>query len=165
MECQTCQKPQRLCLCGLIKPQENQTEILILQHPQEPDHLLGTARMAHLALKNSLLKIGLSWPNLKAALGKPANPSHWVVLYLGSGLKEEKAEAALQLLSKKKQTYPSTHQNRRCDPSRRHLEPSKDTVVAQPVASQSESSHTYAFKTVTLQRPAKRTAARVLVHN
>jgi len=61
--------------------------VLILQHPQEPDKDLGSARIAHLALPNSTLKIGLSWPNLKAALGKEAQGSRWAVLYLGSGVK------------------------------------------------------------------------------
>ena len=36
-------------------------------------------------LKNSVLKIGLSWPSLSKALGRPiADPSRWAVLYLGS---------------------------------------------------------------------------------
>ena len=61
--------------------------MLIIQHPQEPDKLLGSARIAHLALPNSTLKIALSCPNLKVALGREAVPSRWAVLYLGSGIK------------------------------------------------------------------------------
>jgi len=63
-----------------------------LQHPQEPDKELGTARLTHLCLKNSTLQVGLSWPNLKSALyGKnentstPFDPKKWGVLYLGTG--------------------------------------------------------------------------------
>jgi hypothetical protein len=62
--------------------------VLVLQHPQEPDKLLGTARLAHLALPSSTLAVGLSWPNLKAALKRDAQPSRWAVLHLGSGVKE-----------------------------------------------------------------------------
>lgn len=61
--------------------------VLILQHPQEPDRALGTARLAHAALPESSLKIGLSWPNLTRALGREAQAAAWAVLYLGSGPK------------------------------------------------------------------------------
>ena len=60
-----------------------------MQHPQEPDKELGTARIAHQALENSALRIGLSWPNLSKALGRPAIHGNWGVLYLGG-----KAESA-----------------------------------------------------------------------
>ncbi|MEW6055237.1 MAG: tRNA-uridine aminocarboxypropyltransferase [Bdellovibrionota bacterium] len=81
--CAQCQKPEFLCLCSELKAFENKTPVLILQHPREPDKLLGSARLAHLCLKNSTLKTGLSWPNLGKALGKQVNASNWGVLYLG----------------------------------------------------------------------------------
>ena len=58
--------------------------MLIVQHPQEQDVSLGTARLTTLHLKNAILKIGLSWPSLSKALGHPADPKRWAVLYLGS---------------------------------------------------------------------------------
>ncbi len=61
--------------------------VLILQHPQEPDQALGTAQLAHAALPESTLKIGLSWPGLKRAWGGEAQAREWAVLYLGSGVK------------------------------------------------------------------------------
>jgi DTW domain-containing protein YfiP len=67
---------------------ETQRHVLILQHPQEPDKELGSAKLAHAMLPNSTLKIGLSWRNLKAVLGREAQPSRWAVLYLGSGVKD-----------------------------------------------------------------------------
>jgi DTW domain-containing protein YfiP len=74
--------------------------VLILQHPQEPDHEIGSALLTHLALPNSTLKIGLSWRNLGAALGKEkVDPSRWMVLYLGSGVKGV-AQKPLQFVSK-----------------------------------------------------------------
>jgi DTW domain-containing protein YfiP len=58
---------------------------LILQHPQEQDRALGTARLTALHFKNAVVKIGLSWPSLAKALGRPVgDPSRWAVLYLGS---------------------------------------------------------------------------------
>ena len=59
--------------------------MLILQHPQEQDRALGTARLTALHFRNAAVKIGLSWPSLSRALGRPvADPSRWAVLYLGS---------------------------------------------------------------------------------
>ncbi len=67
---------------------KNKHTVLFFQHPQEPDKELGTARIAHLALENSILKIGLSVSNLKKAIGREtAVPTKWGVLYLGSGIK------------------------------------------------------------------------------
>ena len=97
MQCTRCLKVPELCVCSFIQPQTPRTQILILQHPQEPDKDLGTARIAHLALTDSALKIGLSWPNLKAALGREAQPSQWGILYLGSGIKSDNEQTSVPL--------------------------------------------------------------------
>ena len=84
-DCPQCHKPLPLCICGSITPIENRISLLILQHPQEQDRALGTARLTALHFKDAVLKIGLSWPSLSKALGRPvADPSRWAVLYLGS---------------------------------------------------------------------------------
>ncbi len=84
-DCPHCQKPLPLCICDSIAPIENRISLLILQHPQEQDRALGTARLTALHFKNAVLKIGLSWPSLSKALGRPVHdPSRWAVLYLGS---------------------------------------------------------------------------------
>ena len=84
--CASCLKPEALCVCAETPALKPRIRVLILQHPQEPDQELGTARIAHKALTNSLLKVGLSWANLKAATGDPkAEPARWAVLYWGSG--------------------------------------------------------------------------------
>lgn len=84
-DCLRCLKPLPLCICDAITPIENRISLLILQHPQEQDRALGTARVTALQLKNTVLKIGLSWPSLSKALGRSiADPSRWAVLYLGS---------------------------------------------------------------------------------
>jgi DTW domain-containing protein YfiP len=83
--CPGCQKPMPLCICDTIAPIENRISLLILQHPQEQDRVLGTARLTVRHFKGAALKVGLSWPSLSRALGRPvADASRWAVLYLGS---------------------------------------------------------------------------------
>jgi DTW domain-containing protein YfiP len=84
-DCPRCQKPEPLCVCDSVAPVDSKILLLILQHPQEQDRALGTARLTALHFKNAVLKIGLSWPSLSKALGRPvADPSRWAMLYLGS---------------------------------------------------------------------------------
>jgi DTW domain-containing protein YfiP len=74
-----------LCICDSVTPVESRTSVLILQHPQEQDRALGTARLTARHFKDAVVKIGLSWPSLSKALGRPVHdPSRWAVLYLGS---------------------------------------------------------------------------------
>ena len=84
-DCPRCLKPFPLCICDSIAPIENRISLLILQHPQEQDRALGTARLTALHFKDAVVRIGLSWPSLSKALGRQvADPSRWAVLYLGS---------------------------------------------------------------------------------
>jgi DTW domain-containing protein YfiP len=84
-DCPRCLKPKPLCICDSVTPIESRISLLILQHPQEQDRALGTARLAALHFRNAVVKIGLSWPSLSKALGRPVgDPSRWAVLYLGS---------------------------------------------------------------------------------
>jgi DTW domain-containing protein len=86
--CPRCGKPKPLCVCEGLTPIDNKLKLLILQHPQEQDVDLGTARLTALHFKNASVRVGLSWPSLGKALGlKPgqvADPKRWAVLYLGS---------------------------------------------------------------------------------
>lgn len=88
MACECCLKSENLCVCQSIHPSLTRIHVLILQHPQEPDKDLGTAKLANLSLPNSTLRIGLSWPNLSKTLGADykgsTDPHDWVVLYLGT---------------------------------------------------------------------------------
>jgi len=84
-DCPHCRKPMPLCVCDSVKPIECRLDLLILQHPQEQDRALGTARLTAMHFERAVLKVGLSWPSLSKALGRPvADPSRWAVLYLGS---------------------------------------------------------------------------------
>jgi DTW domain-containing protein YfiP len=68
----------------MSSPVDNKVAVLILQHPQEQDRVLGTAKLICSTLANAKLTIGLSWRNLGHALGEPAEAKDWGVLYLGS---------------------------------------------------------------------------------
>ena len=84
-ECPHCQKPTPLCICDSVTPIDNRVALLILQHPQEQDRALGTARLTAQHFRDAVVKVGLSWPSLSKALGRPvSDPSRWAVLYLGS---------------------------------------------------------------------------------
>ena len=49
---------------------DNKVAVLILQHPQEQDRVLGTAKLICSTLAHAKLTIGLSWRNLGHALGE-----------------------------------------------------------------------------------------------
>lgn len=83
-DCPRCLKPLTLCVCDEVAPIENGVELLILQHPQEQDRLLGSARLAARHFKNATFKVGLSWPSLSKILGRDTDPKRWAILYLGS---------------------------------------------------------------------------------
>src|SRR3954451_5226354 len=63
---------------------DNRLFVLVLQHPQERSEPRATAAATVAALRRARLVVGLSWPNLTRALGRPADPGRWGVLYLGS---------------------------------------------------------------------------------
>lgn len=73
-----------LSVCDALVPIENRIAVLILQHPQEQDKFLGTARLTAHHLTNATFRIGLSWASLAKALGRQADPKKWAVLFLGS---------------------------------------------------------------------------------
>jgi DTW domain-containing protein len=89
-DCPHCGKPLPLCICDSVTPIESRISLLILQHPQEQDRALGTARLTAMHFEDAIVKIGLSWPSLSKALGRPVHdPSRWAVLYLGSAKASE----------------------------------------------------------------------------
>lgn len=56
--CTKCHRPKEACYCKSIISKNNKLKIVILQHPSEQSHPLGTANMAHLSLVNSFLYVG-----------------------------------------------------------------------------------------------------------
>ena len=70
-DCPHCGKPLPLCICDSVTPVESRISLLILQHPQEQDRALGTARLTALHFRQAVFKIGLSWPSLANLLRRP----------------------------------------------------------------------------------------------
>ena len=83
-ECVHCGKVPSLCICDEITPIDNRIELVVLQHPQEQDKVLGSARVAVRNLARAQFRIGLSWPGLNEAVGRPVDPKRWGILHLGS---------------------------------------------------------------------------------
>jgi DTW domain-containing protein YfiP len=83
---------------------DNKIAILILQHPQEQDRVLGTAKLLCESLANATLTVGLSWRNLGHALKQPADAKDWGVLYLGSA--HAKGKGPLVALDRKGEPLP-----------------------------------------------------------
>jgi DTW domain-containing protein YfiP len=81
--CPRCQKPLAVCVCDAVAPLDNRVEVVVLQHPQEQDKVLGTGLLTTLHLRRARFRIGLSWSSLSAAVGRPVDPKRWAVLYLG----------------------------------------------------------------------------------
>jgi len=83
--CGAAEKARRTCYCGLLPSLVVQTRFVILQHPKEARNAIGTGRLAHLALSNSVLLQGIDFSadqRLNALLSDPG--SSCAVLYPGS---------------------------------------------------------------------------------
>ena len=59
LHCHRCHKPQLTCVCASIRPVKNRTSVLVLQHPRERLHPIGTARFASLGLCNA--RVHVAW--------------------------------------------------------------------------------------------------------
>jgi DTW domain-containing protein len=97
--CATCQRPSAACVCDRIVRYETTRRVLVLQHPQERDAVLGSAQLVIASLPQATLVVGLSWPNLGAALGQDGvDPRRWAVLFPereapGGDVKSRKGDA------------------------------------------------------------------------
>ncbi|VIO74204.1 hypothetical protein CI41S_42970 [Bradyrhizobium ivorense] len=108
-DCPHCGKPLPLCICDSVTPIESRIQLLILQHPQEQDRALGTARLTARHFEHAVHRIGLSWPSLAKALGRPvADPARWAVLYLGSAKVEDlDTDAEIVAINRKGELEPN----------------------------------------------------------
>ena len=80
--CETCKRPTVACVCDRIVSFPTERRILILQHPQEQDALLGSAQILTASLPRAKLVVGLSWRNFGAALGEEGvDARRWAVLF------------------------------------------------------------------------------------
>lgn len=75
--CLRCRRPTSVCVCGLAPGLSTRTRVLLLQHPRESRMPVGTARLAHLGLSGSHLRVGLDFaedPVVRAALAERPVP-------------------------------------------------------------------------------------------
>ena len=75
--CARCLRPQVVCVCALAPTLHTRTRVLFLQHPRERRMAIGTARLAHLGLPGSALRVGLDFsidPVVQAALAAQPGP-------------------------------------------------------------------------------------------
>ena len=77
-----CGKPRWACVCDRVQPLAARTRVVILQHPQEDDVVLGTARIVTSAIASARIVVGLSWPSLDAVIGEGAiDRNRWSTVY------------------------------------------------------------------------------------
>jgi hypothetical protein len=76
-----CGKPRWACVCDRVTPLRPRTRVVILQHPQEDDVVLGTARIVTTAIASAKIIVGLSWASLDAALGETVDRNRWSSVY------------------------------------------------------------------------------------
>ncbi len=80
--CGTCHRPSVACVCDRIVSYETKHRVLILQHPQEQDAVLGSAQILVASLPQAKVVVGLSWRNLGHALREEEiDPRRWAVLF------------------------------------------------------------------------------------
>jgi DTW domain-containing protein YfiP len=80
--CDTCHRPCAACVCDRIVAYPTRLRVLVLQHFQERDALLGSAQILAASLPNAKVVVGLSWRNLGHALGQEAvDARRWAVLF------------------------------------------------------------------------------------
>jgi len=81
LPCPDCGKPPGVCICDRVEKIVTKLRVVILQHPQEDDALLGTAKLVEVTLPKAEIRVGLSWASLDHAIGsKDANRERWAVL-------------------------------------------------------------------------------------
>ncbi|MBC7794158.1 MAG: DTW domain-containing protein [Clostridia bacterium] len=81
MTCAICGKSPAVCVCDKSTKHPSRLKVLVLQHPQEQDIELGTARLVTTNLAKAKIAVGLSWRSLDAALGEDVDPTRWAVIF------------------------------------------------------------------------------------
>ncbi len=80
--CDVCRRPTAACVCDRIVSHVTERRVLVLQHPQEQDAVLGSAQILEASLPKVKLVVGLSWRNLGHALGEEGvDVRRWAVLF------------------------------------------------------------------------------------
>jgi len=77
--CYRCFKPEITCICAQLPCVDNKIEVVVLQHPRERMHPIGTARFARLGLRNA--SVHVAW-NAAHVEGEDAAPA-WIGPHAG----------------------------------------------------------------------------------
>ena len=72
-------KPELACVCGSVQSVANRTAVLVLQHPRERFHSIGTARLVRLGLANA--RVETLWPDSDQAPPLDLAPDGAALLY------------------------------------------------------------------------------------
>jgi len=96
LACPKCHRDIDECLCGKVPVFENHISVIILQHPEEQYKQLKSAWLTSIMLKNSHVRVGLSWNGFKSLAGESAMPSQWGILFLNSKSKAGDPPAVIQ---------------------------------------------------------------------
>ena len=105
--CHRCLRPEAACYCAHLPCLPTRTRLVFLQHPRERRVAIGTCRMAHLALPNSELHLGVHFAGHARVEALAAAPAGSVaVLFPGEGAKDPSELGALQTLIVIDGTWP-----------------------------------------------------------
>ena len=87
--CYECHKPLGLCVCKTMPRVDNRTGVIVLQHPRERLHPIGTARFARLGLAHS--RVEVAWNAGDREATRPSwVPEGAALLYPGAGARDLK---------------------------------------------------------------------------
>lgn len=82
--CLRCRKAKITCYCDRLRPFSSDPQFVILLHPREARNSVGTGRMLHLSLLNSILIQGHDFSRNEQVNALISNPeNHAAVLYPG----------------------------------------------------------------------------------
>jgi DTW domain-containing protein YfiP len=79
--CPSCGKPAEVCVCDRSELVTTRLRVVVLQHPQEQDVELGSAKLLTTNLRKAKIIVGLSWRSLSHALGEDVDPERWAVIF------------------------------------------------------------------------------------
>ena len=86
--CPRCGRPLVVCYCARLHVLPTQTRVILLQHPREHETGVGTARMAHLSLPNSVLRVGVDFSRDAVVQAELADASAAYVLFPKRGARD-----------------------------------------------------------------------------
>ena len=84
-----------VCYCALLQRLTTRTHVLVLQHPRERRVGIGTARMAQLALPNSVLRVGIDFASDPVVTATLAGAAPSYLLFPGPEARDVRELTAL----------------------------------------------------------------------